>query len=75
MRVLYVFQICMCISSANSWFDIILLLTAPPTNLFGVVKVPDRACLLALDVCYQQIHKQLKQVHVDIHHTLDFSQY
>ena len=56
----------LCNSSANSWFDIISLLT------------PLREANLSAgeaDFFFQKIYKPLKQVHVDIHHILEFQQY
>ena len=57
-----------CNSSAKSRFGIISLLTAPPANLFHVVKEP----LRTTEVFYQKIYKQLKQNPFDILHILDF---
>ena len=49
-------------SSGNSLLDRISFLTVPPVNLFKRIA----------EVFYQKNYKPLKQVHVDIHHILDF---
>ena len=62
-------------SLANSWFEIISLLTAPHANLFRVVTICNRGQVeevLAPELFYQKIYRPLKQFHVDIHHILDF---
>ena len=42
-RFLTFLIICLCNSLANSWFRLILILTAPPANLFRLSKVSDHA--------------------------------
>ena len=61
------FQIGLCNSSANCFFEIFSFSIPLPANLFRVAcvaKVSDRALIAEAS--------QLKQVHVDIHHLSDF---
>ena len=64
----------LCNSLVNSWFDIISLLKAPPANLFFITMVSDstRRSSSTKSFIYQSNYKPLKQVHVDIHHILNF---
>ena len=68
----------LCNSSANYLLDIILFLTAPPeADLSGVTRLAKvfngKASDHASEVeFYTKIYRPLKQVHVDIHHILDF---
>ena len=57
----------LCNSSANFCFDINSLLTTPPGNLFVHV-----AEALALEDFLSRNFKPLEQIHVDVHHVLNF---
>ena len=52
--------------------DIILFLIALPAYLFRVPQVSDHACVAEIFLS-KKIYKPLKQVWVDVHHILDFS--
>ena len=52
---------CLCHASANLWFDLVLLLASAP----GEATLP---------LNFWWIYRPLKQVFIDIHHILDYSQ-